>query len=931
MATIKALNDAGQSLWLDGIRRAMLDSGELEALVAQGLSGVTTNPTLFDRAISGTEDYDAAIAAAAGRGAGVTAVYEELVIEDIRRTAAILRPVFDATDGGDGFVSVEVDPRLAHDTSATLAEARRYFAAIDVPNLMVKVPATAEGIPAIEELIADGRSVNVTLMFSVDDYDAVAGAYVRGLERLVASGGDPSTLRSVASFFVSRIDAAIDPLLEAVGIPELRGTIGIANGVAAYLRFRDLLASERWVSLAALGAKPQRVLWASTGVKDPAFSDVLYVEELMGPETVDTVPLATMRAFLDHGSAGDRLTGQADAARERLARLAEAGIDLGALTARLKTEGVAAFVGSLKGLFGSIEAKLARLQAGHPSREVRLGGAQAGVDAAFAEIVKNGIVDRVWNRDHTVWAESPGEIDNRLGWLDLPDEMTAQVERLRAFADQARSDGYTHAVLLGMGGSSLAPEVFRKTFGIADGYLDLLVLDSTHPDVVAAVESQLDLARTLFVVSSKSGGTAETLSLFKYFYNRIAALVDTSEIGSHFVAVTDPGTSLEALGRDLGFREVFLANPNLGGRYSALSHFGLVPAALIGVDLDRLLASAQGAVLACETCVATAANPGVWLGAALGALSKNGRDKATFVTSAQFASFGDWVEQLIAESTGKSGHGILPVVGEPLGVPGVYGDDRVFIELYVAGDARDSPRIDALAAAGHPVLQFGVVDAYDLGAQMFLWEMAIAVAGHVMGIHPFNQPDVEAAKILARGAIERYKSEGSLPSETPSAVAGDVDIFGGNADDPAQALGDLLASKRAGDYVAIQAYVRASEETDAALRSLRLRVRNETRLATTLGYGPRFLHSTGQLHKGDAGHGLFLQITSEPAADIAIPDEPGSSASSLSFGVLTAAEAGGDRQVLHERGRRVVSLHVRGDVVATIKKLQTWDSVRLAE
>ncbi len=921
MATIKALNAAGQSLWLDGIRRAMLDSGELEALVAQGLSGVTTNPTLFDRAISGTEDYDAAIAAAAGRGAGVTAVYEELVIEDIRRTAAILRPVFDATDGGDGFVSVEVDPRLAHDTSATLAEARRYFAAIDVPNLMVKVPATAEGIPAIEELIAEGHSVNVTLMFSVDDYDAVAGAYLRGLERLVASGGDPSTLRSVASFFVSRIDAAIDPLLEAVGIPELRGTIGIANGVAAYLRFRDLLASERWVSLAALGAKPQRVLWASTGVKDPAFSDVLYVEELMGPETVDTVPLATMRAFLDHGSAGDRLTGQTDEAQERLARLADAGIDLGAVTARLKSEGVAAFVDSLTGLFGSLEAKIARLKAGHPSRMVRLGDAQPIVDSAFAEIVENRIVDRIWNRDHTVWAESPDEIENRLGWLDLPDEMSAQVERLQTFADQVRADGYQHAVLLGMGGSSLAPEVFRKTFGVADGYLDLVVLDSTHPDVVADVESRLDLEHTLFIVSSKSGGTAETLSLFKHFYNRTSAVVAPANLGAHFVAVTDPGTSLEKLGRSLGFREVFLANPNLGGRYSALSHFGLVPAALIGVDLERLLASAQGAALACETCVSTAVNPGVWLGAALGALSKAGRDKATFVASAQFASFGDWVEQLIAESTGKTGHGILPVVGEPLGGPEVYGDDRVFIELYVGSDARDTARLDALAAVGHPVLQFGLADVYDLGAQMFLWEMAIAVAGHVMGIHPFNQPDVEAAKILARAAIERYKSEGSLPAETPSSVSGDVDVYGSSAPDPAHALSDLLASRQPGDYVAIQAYVRASAQTDAALRSLRLRVRNETGLATTLGYGPRFLHSTGQLHKGDAGHGLFLQITSEPKADIAIPDEPGSSASSLSFGVLTAAEAGGDRQVLRDRGRGILGLHVRGDVNRIIEKL----------
>lgn len=566
-----------------------------------------------------------------------------------------------------------------------------------------------------------------------------------------------------------------------------------------------------------------------------------------------------------------------------------------------------------------------------PSRMVRLSDKQDDVDAALAEITDNGISNRVWDRDHTVWNQSPEEIENRLGWLDLPDEMTAQVERLCMFANRARTDGFTHSVLLGMGGSSLAPEVFRKTFGVASGYLDLLVLDSTHPDVVADVESRLDLSRTLFIVSSKSGGTAETLSLFKYFYNRTAAVVAPESLGSHFVAVTDPGTSLEALGRTLGFREVFLANPNLGGRYSALSHFGLVPAALIGVDLERLLSSAQGAALACKWSDPASVNPGVWLGAALGALAKAGRGKATFVASAQFASFGDWAEQLIAESTGKTGHGILPVVREPLGDPGVYGSDRVFIELYVAGDERDTARLDALATAGHPVLQFGLADAYDLGAQMFLWEMAIAVAGHVMGIHPFNQPDVEAAKVLARGAIERYKSEGSLPAETPSAVAGDVDIFGGSATEPAQALADLLALRHPGDYVAIQAYVPPSADTDAALRLLRLRTRDETGLATTLGYGPRFLHSTGQLHKGDGGHGLFVQITSEPAADIAIPDEPGRAASSLSFGVLTAAEAGGDRQVLRDRDRRIVGLHVRGSVSQAINELQAWDSARPAE
>ncbi|MFU8891211.1 MAG: glucose-6-phosphate isomerase [Anaerosomatales bacterium] len=550
-----------------------------------------------------------------------------------------------------------------------------------------------------------------------------------------------------------------------------------------------------------------------------------------------------------------------------------------------------------------------------------LGTLEPLVTDTLARIGAESVIERIWQRDHTVWSDSPQEIENRLGWLDLPDTMRTETERLREFAASARLDGLSAAVLLGMGGSSLAPEVFGKTFGVAEGFLNLSVLDSTHPDAVAALERRLDLARTLFIVSSKSGGTAETLSMFKYFWNRVAQTVGDDGAGRHFVAVTDPGTSLETLGRSLGFREVFQADPNLGGRYSALSHFGLVPASLIGVDLDRLLASATEAARASAEPSATGANAAATLGAALGACANAGRDKATFVTSPGLASFGDWVEQLIAESTGKDGRGILPVVGEPVGTPDLYGDDRVFIGLSLAGEDGDDAALDALAEAGHPVVRFELADVYGLGAQMFLWEMAVALAGHVTGIHPFDQPDVEAAKVLAREAIAAYREQGSLPAEEPTAVAGDVDILGIDEVSPAAAVADLLSAGQPGDYVSIQAFVPPDERTDAALAAVRVAIRGATRMATTVGYGPRFLHSTGQLHKGDSGRGLFIQMISDGAEDLAVPDDAGSPTSSLTFGVLTSAEASADRRVLLDRGRRVLGLRIRGDVASTIGRL----------
>lgn len=924
MSKLDQLSNLGQSIWLDFIRRSFITSGDLQRLVDQGLRGVTSNPSIFEKAIAGSADYDEKLAALVEANRTTAEIYEALVLEDIQQAADILRPVYDATKGADGYVSLEVSPTLAHDTEGTIAEARRLFALLDRPNVMIKVPATQTGIPAIETLIAEGININVTLIFSLAHYKAVVEAYLRGLEKLAASGGDVSSVASVASFFISRVDTAVDTLLEGTGSAELQGKIAIANAKVAYKHFQQTFGSARWDKLAAQGARVQRPLWASTGTKNPGYPDTLYIDSLIGPNTVNTVPPATLTAYLDHGQVVQSLSSGSDEARLQLARLSELGINLDAVTQQLQDDGVAAFVKAFEALMASIAAKRDKLLADWNFQTFHLGDYQNAVDAALEDLKTNRIMSRIWTHDHTVWKSEPDEITNRLGWLNIADRMIEMVPRLESLVNGVRADGYTHALLLGMGGSSLAPEVFRETFGVANGYLDLAVLDSTDPGAVLAYAEQLDPRRTLFLVSTKSGGTVETLSFFKFFYNRVVNAVGPEEAGAHFVAITDPGSKLETIAHQHHFRATFLNDPTIGGRYSALSYFGLVPAALIGVDLVTLLDRAIMMACNCDycNCPVDGDNNGARLGAVMGELAKAGRDKLTLITSPAITGFGNWLEQLIAESTGKKGKGILPVMSEPVGSPAFYGPDRLFVYVKVAGDSTHDLAVDALKAAGYPVVHIQLDDLYDLGGQFFLWEMATAVAGHRLGINPFDQPNVEAAKVLARQMVSTYQETGKLPALMPQlqhdgiAVYGDVD-----GSTPGEMLRAFLDQAQPGAYIALQAYVQPTADMDAALTSLRKRLRDRTELATTLGYGPRFLHSTGQLHKGDAGKGLFIQFTADMPRDADIPDEAGSSNSTISFGTLKIAQALGDRQALLDGGRRVLRIDLGAEPVQVLQQL----------
>jgi transaldolase / glucose-6-phosphate isomerase len=911
MTKLHQLAAVGQSIWLDYIRRDLLDSGELARLVDLGLGGMTSNPSIFDKAISNSDEYDEALRELVVAGKTPLEIYEALALSDIRRAADILRPVYDATAGADGYVSLEVPPDLAHDSQATIAEAHRLFLAVARPNVFIKVPATPAGIPAIETLIGQGVNVNVTLMFSLDHYDRVAEAYIRGLEHLAATGGDLSRVASVASFFVSRVDSAVDRALREAGDDELLGKIGIANAKLAYERFLHTFCGLRWARLVGRGARVQRPLWASTSTKDPAYPDTMYVDNLIGPHTVNTLPPETLDALVDHGTVAVTLTEGVDEAHAQVARLAELGIDLDAITEQLQDEGVKAFARSFDALIDTITHRRGNILA-----ELSLGGYAGLVQEALARMRADRIVERIWQRDYTVWKPEPDEIENRLGWLRSPQEMEGAIDRMCDLAAEVRAAGYTDVLILGMGGSSLASEVFATLFGHdADGYPDVRVLDSTDPGAVRAHSERLDPERTLFVVATKSGGTVETFSFFKYFYNWMAAAVGQENAGAHLVAITDPGSELERLAGERGFRSTFLNDPEIGGRYSALSFFGLVPAALAGVDVARLLARAREQAELCAPHPASLqpATPGnetdcAWLGAVLGTLALAGRDKVTVITSPPLASLGEWIEQLLAESTGKEGKGILPVIGEPVGPPAVYGDDRLFVYLRLDGDETHDERVEALAVAGHPVVILPLRDRYDVGAHFFLWEMATAIAGAILGINPFDQPDVESAKVMARRAVAAYTDTGELPPDRPEPVS-------------AAALARFLATAQAGDYVAIQAYLEPTAEVDASLSALREYVRDHLRLATTVGYGPRFLHSTGQLHKGDAGRGLFVQLTADSSEPLPIPDQAGARGSSIDFGLLVRAQALGDKRALENAGRRVIRFHLGHDPAGELARL----------
>lgn len=912
MDPIKKLTQLGQSLWYDNIQRKLLENGELQAMIERGeIRGVTSNPTIFNNAIAKTSDYDSALTPLAWAGWDAEKIFWQLAIEDIRAACDAFAPLYEETNGGDGYVSLEVSPYLAHDSEATALQAQQLWARVKRPNLMIKIPATQAGIPAIRKTIAAGVNVNVTLIFSLTRYAEVMDAYLSGLEDRLAAGHPIDHIASVASFFVSRVDTKIDPKLPDRS--PLKGKAAIANAKLAYDLYQQTFAGRRWENLKVKGARVQRPLWASTSTKNPAYPDTIYVDNLIGPETVNTVPPQTLQAFKDHGTAEATLLRGLEEARQVIAQLEALGISMEAVSQELEDEGVKAFADAFTQLLATIDER-------RKTAAASLGPLAASAPKQIARLEAESLPARLWKHDPTLWASPKDavgqhEVSIRMGWLDSPDKARKKLKEYTAFAREISKAKIERVLVLGMGGSSLTAEVFSVMQAAAgiQAPLSLAILDSTDPAQVLEAAQNFPPEKSLYIVASKSGGTAEVMAAFEYFWKL------SKKDGARFIAITDPGTSLEALARKRGFRKIFSADPMVGGRYSALTDFGLVPAALLGVNLPRLLDRADWMRRQCEAHIPAARNPGLTLGAVIGEAALGGRDKLTVLADAPVSAFAGWIEQLIAESSGKNGKGILPVPLEPIGSPQVYGDDRLFIYL------RQSGEHDAAAAtlqrAGHPVITLQISDYEEIGAEIYRWEVATAVACHILGVNAFDQPNVESSKQITRAKIAEYQKKGKLREGKPAWKKDGLAVFSPTAVKGASlrtVLNGFLKKAKKGGYVAINAYLPRTAEHIETLQRMRTAIRAQTGNAVTAGFGPRFQHSTGQFHKGGPKNALFLVITAEPAKDVAIPTQ------GLTFGTLIRAQALGDYEALIEAKRKVMRIHLPSAqaVVEVLKALE---------
>ena len=906
---IHRLNDLGQSIWYDNIRRGIIESGELAQLIEQGVSGVTSNPTIFEKAINGSQDYDSQLKELVAAGKSVEEIYDALVLDDIAHGADLLRSVYDRTNGADGYISIEVPPTLAQDTQKTVEEARRLFNTLARPNIMIKVPATPEGIPAIRQLLSEGININVTLIFSLDAYEKVMDAYLSGLEDRLSRGYPIAQIASVASFFVSRVDTLVDRIIKERALPQtLAGKAAVANAKLAYELFLKYFGSLRFEALKSHGARVQRPLWASTSTKNPQYPDLLYVDNLIGPDTVNTLPPQTVSAVIDHVAVQTTVDKDIDDSRQVVADLESHGILMQDITSQLLREGVESFSASFVSLFQGLRSKMSEIGPQSQPFDWNQKLLHDTAEDTIARLINGHAVSKIWEHDASLWKSEPEHqaiIQNALGWLTVPEAVAKDVGNLKSLTQDLINEGYTDVVVLGMGGSSLISDVLLHMFPAPAPYLRLHILDSTNPDAVLDLKNRLHLATTVFIVASKSGTTTEPQEYFRYFWGVMNDV--TANPGEHFIAITDPGTVLVSEAQQHNFRKTFLNPADIGGRYSALSWFGMVPAALSGVDVESLLAHSQDMQQLCKIDNVSE-NPGALLGALMGTFGNHGRDKLTLLLPTSLASFSDWIEQLIAESTGKEGKGLLPVAHEPFLAVEDYSDDRLFVAYHyqLEPDPELRDHIEALRRHGHPVIILPMSSPISLGGELFRWEFAVAVAGSVLGINAFDQPNVQESKDNTKRVLQHFENNKTLPAVAELGQTGHIrwsaDHFKAPGSSLAEVLKSLLNSRQHGDYVAIMAYVNPTHEVWNHLQKMRSIIGTNWKIPTTLGFGPRFLHSTGQLHKGGSNHGLFIQLVAATGASVPIPGEP------FDFLTLIQAQTIGDYEALKAHGRRVVRI-----------------------
>lgn len=920
----------GQVVWLSYLRRNLLVDRNFRRLIEEyAVSGVSFDAGLFAHAISGSQEYRAAIERLRARGLSPERILDDLLIEDVCLAAAALREARPAELGG--WVAVGVPPRHRVSVDAIVSWVALLEEATGSDRVLVKLPASAAGLRAVEGVLAAGHSVYVDQIFGLQQLERTLESHARGLGLRLASGGDFESVRFVAAMHLLRIDVAVDELLrdrrrEAVGDPDmvesLHGRAAIALGKLAWRRLREWDGEARQAELTAKGARPAWLAWEGTRTLSPARRDVEYLEELIGPRTISVVSRLALGAFRDHGETGATVGRQHEEAREIVDDLRSVGVDPDVLADDLQEAATATReAGGVRML-----AALAPDATPGPRMTIEPGELDARVEDLEREADRLGLARRLWERDPTLWpvgVEDPARIRDRLGWLGLPESMSE--EALPVLGSRTGDgDSPVSVILLGMGGSSLGAEACRLAFGKRR----FVVLDTTVPAGVAAVAARADAAGAIFVVASKSGTTIETRALADYFWER----ADDEDRGSRWVAITDPGTPLHELARRRGFQRVWLNPPDVGGRYSVLSYFGLVPMALMGVDIGQVMASATRMAVVSGAEIAAAHNPAIRLGLLLTAALDEGRDKLTLLTSPRLAGLADWIEQLVAESTGKQGRGLVPVSREPLGAPESYGNDRLFVQLCLEDDVEDSAQEEVLRrgqSAGAPVVRIRLADPHELGGEFLRWQLAVATCGALAGFDPFDEPDVSGAKVRTRELLAARDTtlehpDPPLAENKLISLHGDGERLGvpDRITEPAEVLRACLRGLEPPEYLAIQAFLSPEEETWHALQGLRALIRDRTGMAATAAWGPRFLHSTGQLHKGGGDRGVFLQLTSAVSGDLAIPGHD------YSFGTLARAQALGDYRTLRDAGRRVLQVHFGGSTEAGLATL--LDEVRRA-
>ncbi len=934
------LYKAGQGPWLDTISRKLLRSGTLKAYIEEsGLLGVTSNPSIFQQSISHGEGYEQDIQKMVKRGASTVEIYDALTISDIREACDLFLPVFQKTCGEHGFVSLEVLPNLAFNEEATVGEARRLYRLVNRPNVMIKVPATAQGVAAVRRLIGEGINVNVTLIFSQKNYRDVANAYLEGLEALAKKGGDLGKVHSVASVFVSRIDTDIDKQLDAkiatetensrrMLLTDLKGKSAVANSKMVYLAFKEIFGTNRFQKLKNQGAYVQKPLWASTSCKNPSYPDLIYVETLVGKDTVNTLPQATWEALLAHGEIRPGTVEEdIQDSQAVIAELKNIGIDIHAVCDRLQKDGVKAFVQSFESLMTTLEKKREFSMAAPVKTNFLL---PQNLEKTFSDtlnqLAKKDVHARWLAKDPTLWSNDAAHqkvILNRLGWVENCEKIRGQLYEIDELQQKLFSAKVRDIVLLGMGGSSLAAEVLslilkkpsQKVKGALKG-IRFHLLDTTDPASILKVEKAVRYPSTLFIVGSKSGSTIETRSQYQYFFDRVKKFYknDENKAAERFVIITDHGSPLETLGCSKTFGGLFLNPQDIGGRYSALSFFGLVPAALLGIDIRQILADAQRFLDAMRSTKDIAKNEGIALGVLLGALAVKGKDKLTFWTSPELASFADWAEQLIAESTGKEGKGITPVAGEPPVGLERYGSDRVFVMLRFKGENEKlwTKRIKDLKAKGFPVLDFVWSDGMNVGGEFLRWEVATSFASVVLKVNPFDEPNVTESKNITSRLLEDVKKKKALPKPGKLLTAKGAVLTPGDK----KILEAFFSKRPKHGFVSLLAYVDRSPATKKVLQGLQRSMAAVLKVPVLSGFGPRYLHSIGQLYKGGPKQGIFVEFFVKDGKDVKIPGEV------YGFSQLKQAQAMGDYEAISSKGLPILGVDLGSNLASGFASFQ---------